>query len=89
MGGGSELPFLPGFHSDRVYAGPVFRMIVDLSPHGRSVWSLDVGQCAHPMSRFYRDFFPVWKKVGHVPMAFRDEEVREATYSTLLLKPLA
>jgi penicillin amidase len=87
MGGAPDLPFLPSFHSDRVYAGPVFRMIVDLSEQGRSLWCLDVGQCSNPLSRFYSNFFSKWKKVEYETMAFREEEVKEVTYSTLSLKP--
>ncbi len=87
MGCIAELPFLPGFHSDRVYAGPVFRMIVDLSSSGRSLWCLDVGQCSNPLSRFYANFFPLWREVSYAVMAFSAEEVRENTSSTLKLKP--
>lgn len=87
MGGSSDLQFLPRFHSDRGYAGPVFRMIVDLSEGGGSLWCLDVGQCSNPLSRFYRNFFTLWHEVDYVPMAFREEEVREVTHTTLTLKP--
>jgi len=87
MGGASDLPFLPAFHSDRVYAGPVFRMIVDLSEGGRSLWCLDVGQCSNPASRFYRNFFSKWREVDYETMAFREEEVLEHTRSTLQLEP--
>ncbi|MBN2025784.1 MAG: penicillin acylase family protein [Actinobacteria bacterium] len=87
MGGAPALPFLPAFHSDRVYAGPVFRMIVDLSEQGKSIWCLDVGQCSNPLSRFYDNFFHAWKEVDYEIMAFREEEVRESADGTLKLKP--
>ena len=87
MGGASGLPFLPAFHSDGVYAGPVFRMIVDLREGAGSVWCLDTGQCANPLSRHYRDFFRLWREVAYVPMAFRRDEVREVIRSTLVLRP--
>ncbi|RJP30390.1 MAG: penicillin acylase family protein [Actinobacteria bacterium] len=87
LGGACDVPFLPRFHSDRVYAGPVFRMIVDLSAQGRSLWCLDTGQCANPLSPFYRNFFTAWKEIDYATMAFREDEVREYTRSTLWLEP--
>lgn len=87
LGGAPDLPFLPAFHSDRVYAGPVLRMIVDLSPGGRSLWCLDVGQCSNPLSRFYSNFFPKWREVDYEIMAFSEGEVREHASSTLRLEP--
>ena len=62
-------------------------MIVDLSERGRSLWCLDVGQCSNPLSRFYSNFFSKWKDVEYETMAFREEEVREHTISTLQLEP--
>ena len=87
MGGACDLPFLPRFPSDRCYAGSVFRMIVDLSDAGESLWCLDVGQSSNPFSRFYRNFFPLWREADYVPMAFRDEEVKEVAGSVLELRP--
>ncbi len=87
LGGGSDLPYLPRIPGDRVYAGAVFRMIVDLSEGGRSLWCLDTGQCAYRSSPFYRNFFPIWQKGEYVPMAFSEDEVKEVTLTTLELKP--
>jgi len=87
MGGAPDLPFLPAFHSERVYAGPVFRMIVDLSGEDSSLWCLDVGQCSNPLSRFYSNFFPKWQKGDYEIMAFSEEEVQEHRSSTLRLEP--
>jgi penicillin amidase len=87
LGGASDLPFLPRFFSDRVYAGAVFRMIVDLSDRGRSLWCLDTGQSAYRLSPFYRNFFPLWRKGEYVHMAYGEDEVKDATRSTLVLKP--
>lgn len=89
LGGPPSLSFPPKFHSDRVYAGAVFRMIVDLSGAGKSLWCLDAGQCSNPFSRFYRNFFPIWRGLGYAPMAFMEEEVKEVTRSRLILKPAA
>lgn len=87
FGGGARLPFLPRFTSDRTYAGPVFRMIVDLSGDDASSWCLDVGQCANPLSPFYRNFFPLWRDMEYAPMAFSRSRVTEVARSTLRLTP--
>ncbi|MDY6795050.1 MAG: penicillin acylase family protein [Actinomycetota bacterium] len=87
MGGECGLSFLPLFADDRSYAGPVFRMIVDMGDPDASVWCLDAGQCAYRASRYYDNFFRLWRDNGYVPMAFTPHKVEEATISGLKLIP--
>jgi len=86
-GGSAGLSFLPRHTSDRDYAGPVYRMIVDLSEMDSSLWCLDVGQSSHPFSPYYANFFPMWQKMDYAPMAFSDGRVRELSRHKLRLKP--
>lgn len=87
-GGPSNMILIPKFYSDRAYAGSVFRMIIDFSNNGRSLWCLDVGQCSNPLSGFYRNFFPLWRRLEYAPMAFRAEEVDEVKFSSLRMIPV-
>jgi penicillin amidase len=86
-GGVGVLPVQPGFYSDRVYAGTVFKMILDLSGENRSLWSLDIGQSSHPWSRFYRNFYRLWRRREYAPMAFTSQEIRKDISATLKLEP--
>lgn len=87
LGGTRELAALPHHYSYRACAGPVFRMIVDFSHPDASLWSLDAGQCSNPLSPFYRNFFPEWRRLEYAPMAFSPKKVGEVTHSVLRLSP--
>lgn len=72
---------------DRAGAGPVLRLIVDLSPGGRSWWCVDLGQSAHLRSPYRRNFLPLWIKGEYAPMLMGEEEIARATASRLTLRP--
>jgi len=46
-----------------------------------------VGQCSNPLSSYYSNFFHLWSEVAYAPMAFGEDEVKEATRDTLNLLP--
>ena len=72
---------------DGAGAGPVLRMIADLSAAGGSCWCIDLGQSAHPRSPYLRNFLPLWRKGEYAPMLMEEGEIAEHTASTLKLRP--
>ncbi|MFW6113806.1 MAG: penicillin acylase family protein [Actinomycetota bacterium] len=86
-GGSSAAAFAPRFYSDRAYAGPVLKMIIDLADAESSLWCLDVGQSSHPLSRYYVNFFDMWRDNRYIPMAFSPKKIEETAVSRLKLVP--
>ena len=86
-GGCSEIPILPDRKSRAAYAGPVLRMVLDFGDLDNSRAVLDVGQSGHRLSPHYRDHFPVWLKVGYLPLPYSRPAVLENATGALALHP--
>ncbi|MEW5944990.1 MAG: penicillin acylase family protein [bacterium] len=68
--------------------GPSLRMTVELKPgaaRGENV--IPGGQSADRKSPHYDDQFPLWMRNEAHAMLFRDEDIKNATEKTLILKP--
>ena len=63
------------------------RMVVDVGAWRNSRFSLPGGQSGNPLSPHYDDLLPLWLRGEGVPIAWTDEEVRQATVQTLELMP--
>lgn len=87
LGGIADMPLLPNLNSDAVYAGPLLRMVIDLSNWDKSVFNIDVGQSSHRLSQFYKNQFDHWYKVKSFPMLFTEEKINEAAIGELKLLP--
>ncbi|MHB8872832.1 MAG: penicillin acylase family protein, partial [Myxococcaceae bacterium] len=57
-------------HPFRAMAGPVYRMVVDLSDLSHGKWVVDTGASGWPGSPHYGDQYPLWKKGELAPMPF-------------------
>jgi penicillin amidase len=64
------------------------RMVVDVGAWNNSRFALPGGQSGNPLSPHYDDLLPLWLGGEGVPIAWTDEEVRQATVQTLELIPL-
>jgi len=74
-------------YGDRAGAGPVLRMVIDLSPGGSARWCMDVGQSSHPLSPYRRNFLPLWREGKYVPVPREESEVSAVAVSRLTLRP--
>lgn len=87
MGGCGDIAILPDCNSHAAYAGPVLRLVVDLSDLDNSRAVLDVGQSGHRLSPHYKDHFDHWLNVRYLPLPYSREKVAEQAASTLTLVP--
>ncbi len=71
----------------RVVAGPVHRMLADLSAPGRSLWILDTGASGWPGSPHYGDQQARWLSGEYVPMLSDWEELGRRARGVLTLAP--
>jgi penicillin amidase len=63
------------------------RTVIDVGAWSNSRFSLPGGQSGNPMSPHYDDLLPLWLRGEGVPIAWTEEEVRQATIHTLELLP--
>lgn len=73
----------------RTVAGPVLRMLVDLSDMNKSRWVIDTGASGWPSSPHHKDQFAKWIKGQTVPMHFDWREIPSQASGTWLLQPSA
>jgi penicillin amidase len=81
---GAVLPLDPLGSVDNIAS---LRMVVDVGAWGNSRFSLPGGQSGNPVSPHYDDLLPLWLRGDGVPIAWTEEEVRQAAVETLDLKP--
>jgi penicillin amidase len=77
--GHPETPF-------RAMAGPVYRMIVDLSDMGHAYWIVDTGVSGWPGSPHYADQHELWKRGEYVPMSADWPSIRKHARAVLTLR---
>ncbi len=63
------------------------RMVVDVGAWHNSRFSLPGGQSGNPLSPHYDDLLPLWQRGEGVPIAWTEEEIRQAAMQTLELIP--
>jgi penicillin amidase len=81
---GAVLPLDPLASVDNIAS---LRMVVDVGAWSNSRFSLPGGQSGNPLSPHYDDLFALWQRGEGVPIAWSDEEVRQAAMATLELTP--
>jgi penicillin amidase len=81
---GAVLPLDPLASADNIAS---LRMVVDVGAWSNSRFSLPGGQSGNPLSPHYDDLLPLWLRGDGVPIAWTEEEVRQATVQTLELTP--
>jgi penicillin amidase len=82
---GAVLPLDPLAPTDNIAS---LRMVIDVGAWSNSRFSLPGGQSGNPLSPHYDDLLPFWLRGDGVPIAWTEEEVRQATVHTLELSPL-
>jgi penicillin amidase len=82
---GAVLPFDPLAPVDNIAS---LRMVVDVGAWSNSRFSLPGGQSGNPLSPHYEDLLPLWQRGDGVPIAWTEDEVRQATVQTLELTPV-
>jgi penicillin amidase len=82
---GAVLPLDPLAGADNIAS---LRMVVDVGAWSNSRFSLPGGQSGNPLSPHYDDLLPLWQRGDGVPIAWTEEEVRQATRQTLELIPV-
>ncbi len=78
------LPLQPEAPTDNIAS---LRAVFDVGAWHNSRFSLPGGQSGNPLSPHYADLWPLWQRGEGVPIAFTEEEVRQATVATLKLVP--
>jgi penicillin amidase len=63
------------------------RLVIDVGAWHNSRFILAGGQSGNPLSPHYADQFLLWQRGEGIPIAWTDEEVRQATRQTLELLP--
>jgi penicillin amidase len=81
---GAVLPLDPLASADNLAS---LRTVVDVGAWSNSRFSLPGGQSGNPLSPHYDDLLPLWLRGEGVPIAWTEEEVRQATIHTLKLSP--
>ncbi len=76
-------------HPYRAMAGPVYRMIVDMSDVDHGLWIIDTGASGWPGSPNYGDQQAKWLKNEYAPMRFDWKEIKESAIGSLVLTPKA
>jgi penicillin amidase len=71
----------------KVMAGPVHRMIADLSNLSHSWWVLDTGASGWPRSPHYGDQHARWIRGEYLPMLSDWEQLEQRAEGALQLKP--
>lgn len=72
----------------KVVAGPVFRMIIDLSDMALDAWwVVDTGASGWPKSPHYGDQYERWFRGDLIPMWTDFKKIRNALHGTLTLNP--
>jgi penicillin amidase len=81
---GAVLPFDPLAPVNNIAS---LRMVVDVGAWHNSRFSLPGGQSGNPLSPHYADLLPLWLRGEGVPIAWTEEEIRQAAIHTLELVP--
>jgi penicillin amidase len=63
------------------------RLVVDVGAWQNSRFVLAGGQSGNPLSPHYADQLPLWRRGEGVPIAWTEDEVRQATRAILELRP--
>jgi len=69
--------------SFRMDSGPSYRQVVDLSPEGRSLYVIPMGQSGSPLSGHFDDLLGLWSGGGYLRMRTAGYEADDA----LTLRP--
>lgn len=80
----SVMPYAPLEPADNIAS---MRAVIDVGAWGNSRFALPGGQSGNPLSPHYGDQFPLWQRGEGVPIAWTQDEVRQATVMTLELTP--
>lgn len=83
---GAVLPLDPLASADNIAS---LRMVVDVGAWENSRFSLPGGQSGNPLSPHYGDLFSLWQHGEGVPIAWSENEIRQAAVETLELTPSA
>ena len=70
----------------RATAGPVYRMIVDMSDLDHGKWIIDTGASGWPGSPHYGDQYELWRKGETLPMTYNWDEVASSATAVVTLK---
>jgi penicillin amidase len=81
---GAVMPLNPLAPADNLAS---LRTVIDVGAWSNSRFSLPGGQSGNPLSPHYDDLLPLWLRGEGVPIAWTEEEVRQATVATLELMP--
>ncbi len=93
MGGGMDSVWKSHFdlgsaaHPFKAMAGPVFRMIVDMSDPSRALWIIDTGVSGWPLDPHYGDQHKKWVKGEMIPMLTDWETIKKSSEGTLTFEP--
>lgn len=82
---GAVMPLNPLASVDNIAS---LRTVIDVGAWSNSRFSLPGGQSGNPLSPHYDDLLSLWLRGEGVPIAWTEEEVRQATIHTLELTPL-
>lgn len=89
--GGSDIVNATGWDYDSsgfdVRSLPSMRMIIDFSDLSNSLTMHTTGQSGHPFSPHYGDMIDLWRNIQYHPMLWTEDQVKNATTSTLTLVP--
>jgi penicillin amidase len=90
-GGDAKTPSQASAPPDDPLGNPAFvatlRLVIDVGAWNNSRFVLAGGQSGNPLSPHYADQFPLWQRGEGVPIAWTEEEVRQAACATLELLP--
>ncbi|HWG44365.1 MAG TPA: penicillin acylase family protein [Gemmataceae bacterium] len=81
---GAVLPLDPLASVDNIAS---LRVVIDVGAWSNSRFSLPGGQSGNPLSPHYDDLFLLWQRGEGVPIAWTEEEIRQAAVETLTLMP--
>jgi penicillin amidase len=92
-GGDAKTPSQASALPDDPLGNPSFvatmRLVVDVGAWQNSRFALAGGQSGNPLSPHYADQFPLWQRGEGIPIAWTEDEVRQATCDVLELSPAA
>jgi len=63
------------------------RAVFDLADLNRSMFVVSTGASGHPLSEYYRNLAPLWRRGDLVPMSTDRETVESGALGTLVLMP--
>ena len=78
---------LPGQPSREINSGASMRMVIDLTPQGKSFWILPTGVSGNPSSPHYDDQIERWLKGEYHPFTLSRAQVEREKESVMTLLP--